>query len=572
MPGRIPGTERLRAVARERRPEHDRAMADRWYRQAVIYCLDVETFQDSDGDGVGDLRGLISRLDYLARLGVTTLWLNPIHPSPRRDGGYDVSDFYGVDPKIGTFGDFADLIHQAANRGLRVMIDLVVNHTSDQHPWFQSARRSRESPYRDWYVWSDTEPSDRQQGMVFPGEQKETWTWDDVAGAWYYHRFYDFQPDLDASNPAVQAEIERIMDFWLDVGVAGFRMDAAPFVIDLTERDNPNPPKAYDQLTRYRERISWRRGDAVVLAEANVPAGELPKYFGDDGGSNNRLHVLFDFVLSVNCLLALARGEAEPIVRALERQPAIPNHAQWATFLRNHDEVDLSQLSKEEMAECFAAFGPEEDMQLYGRGIRRRLAPMLDGDQTRLRLAYSLQFTLPGTPVIRYGEELGMGDDLSLPEREALRTPMQWSNTKGGGFSPAGNPVRRVIADGPFGYPTVNVAAARLDTESLLSWFQRMIPTVRECPEIGSGQCTAIAVDDPAVLVHRMDAATGVMLFLHNLGGAETTVDVGKQPGQEGDPMEVFSDAAYPAVGRGLKKISLTPNGYRWLRLRSFTN
>jgi maltose alpha-D-glucosyltransferase/alpha-amylase len=215
-------------------------MAERWYRQAVIYCLDVETFQDSNGDGVGDLPGLTSRLDYLARLGVTCLWLNPIHPSPRRDGGYDVADFYGVDPRIGTLGDFADLIHQAANRGLRVMIDRVVNHTSDQHPWFQSARSSRESPYRDWYVWSDSEPTDRTQGIVFPGEQKETWTWDDVAGAWYYHRFYDFQPDLDAANPAVQAELERIMDFWLDVGVSGFRMDAAPFVIEQTEPDNPD--------------------------------------------------------------------------------------------------------------------------------------------------------------------------------------------------------------------------------------------------------------------------------------------------------------------------------------------
>jgi maltose alpha-D-glucosyltransferase/alpha-amylase len=544
-------------------------MADRWYRQAVIYCLDVQTFQDSDGDGVGDLRGLISRLDYLARLGVTCLWLNPVHPSPQRDGGYDVADFYGIDPRIGTLGDFADLVHQAANRGLRVMIDLVVNHTSDEHPWFRSARSSRESPYRDWYVWSDTEPSDRRQGIVFPGEQKETWTWDDVAGAWYYHRFYDFQPDLNAANPAVEAEIERIMDFWLGMGVAGFRMDAAPFVIEQTRADNPDSPKNFDQLTRYRERISWRRGDAVVLAEANVPDDELPKYFGDGGGSNNRLHMLFDFVLSVNCLLALARSEAAPILRALASQPAIPNHAQWATFLRNHDEVDLSRLSKEEMTECFEAFGPEPEMQLYGRGIRRRLAPMLQGDQGRLRLAYSLQFTLPGAPVLRYGEELGMGDDLSLPDRDSLRTPMQWSDARHAGFSTTGGElVRPVIADGPFGYPRVNASAQQKDPDSLLRWFEHMVHTLRECPEVGSGTCTPVPVEHPAVLVHRMDAAEGTLLFLHNLGAESLRVDVGEQPGRRGTPVEVLADRGYEAPRDDLTGIEVAGCGYRWLRLR----
>ena len=546
-------------------------MADRWYRSAVLYCLDVENFQDSNGDGIGDLQGLISRLDYLARLGVTCLWLNPVHPSPRRDDGYDVTDFYGIHPDIGTVGDFAELVHQAGNRGLRVIIDLVVNHTSDQHPWFQSARSNKDSPYRDWYLWSDTEPSDRRQGMVFPGEQDETWTWDDTAGAWYYHRFYDFQPDLNAANPAVQAEIERIIDLGLALGVAGFRMDAAPFIIEMTEPGNADSPKDFDLLTRYRERLSWRRGDALVLAEANVENDELVKYFGDAGGSNNRLPMLFDFVLSVNCLLALARGEAAPVRRARARAPAIPNHAQWATFLRNHDEVDLSRLSKEEMQECFAAFGPDPDMQLYGRGIRRRLAPMLDGDQRRLRLAYSLQFTLPGTPVLRYGEELGMGDDLSLPDREALRTPMQWSDTRGAGFSSADRLVRPVVADGAFGFPTVNVAAARVDPESLLSWFQRMIHTLRECPEVGTGTCTPLDVDGPAVLAHRVDAAEGVLVFLHNLGREDVVVDVGRQPGQEGDPMEVFADRPYDPVSPDLEGIALSGSGFRWVRLRRST-
>jgi maltose alpha-D-glucosyltransferase/alpha-amylase len=278
--------------------------------------------------------------------------------------------------------------------------------------------------------------------------------------------------------------------------------------------------------------------------------------------------MLFDFVLSVNCLLALARGEAEPVVRALQQQPAIPNHAQWATFLRNHDEVDLSRLTPEEMAECFAAFGPDPEMQLYGRGIRRRLAPMLGGDQARLRLAYSLQFSLPGTPVLRYGEEIGMGDDLSLPDRDPLRTPMQWSDAAQGGFTTADEPVRPVIADGPFGYPAVNVTAQQRDPGSLLRWFEHMVHTLRECPEIGSGTCTPVHVGDPAVLVHRMDAAQGSLLFLHNLGRDDARVDVGRQPGQDRPPVEVFGDRGYPSPSEDLAGLELAGQGYRWLRLR----
>ena len=542
-------------------------MAERWYRKAVVYCLDVQTFQDSGGDGIGDLQGLIRRLDYLARLGVTCLWLNPIHPSPRRDAGYDITDFYGVHPEIGTLGDFAELVHQAQLRGLRVIIDLVVNHTSDEHPWFASARSSRDSPYRDWYVWSDTEPPDRTQGMVFPGVQDETWTWDEQAGAWYYHRFFDFQPDLNAEHPAVRDEIERVIGFWLQLGVAGFRMDAAPFVIELTAPGNPQPRKDFDLLTRYRERMSWRRGDAVVLAEANVAPDELVRYFGDEGGSANRLPVLFDFVLSVRTLLALARGDSGPIREALAAAPPIPPGAQWATFLRNHDEVDLSRLSKDEQAECFAAFGPEESMQLYGRGIRRRLAPMLGNDQARLRLAYSLQFTLPGTPVLRYGEEIGMGDDLSLEGRTALRTPMQWSDAPNAGFSTAEHTELPVIDSGEYSYRRVNVADQREDPESLLRWFERMIRTLRECPEVGTGTCTVLTAGPASVLAHRMDGEQGSLLFLHNLCPDPVTVDVGPQDVQDGRPVAVFGDRVYDQVGDDLTGLALEPYGYRWLRL-----
>ena len=541
-------------------------MHERWYKQAVVYCLDVETFQDSDGDGIGDLPGLTSRLDYLARLGVTCLWLNPIHPSPNRDDGYDVADFYGVDPRLGTLGDFAELVHQAGNRGLRVILDLVVNHTSDEHPWFRSARSDADSPYRDWYVWSKDEPSDRRQGMVFPGEQHETWTWDDEAGAWYYHRFYDFQPDLNMANPEVRAEVRKIMAFWLQLGVSGFRMDAAPFIIELTRPDEPGPRKEYEYLREFRELLSWRRGDAVILAEANAERDELVEYFG----SGDRLPMLFNFLLNQRQFLAMARSDSGPVVAALEAAPSIPDSCQWATFLRNHDEVDLGRLSERERADCFAAFGPEEEMQLYGRGIRRRLAPMLGNDRRRIEMAYSLQFTLPGTPVLRYGEEIGMGDDLSLDERDAIRTPMQWTGAANAGFSTAKEKdlCRPVVTGGDFGYETVNVEAQRRDAGSLLHWMERMLHTLRECPEFGVGRCTPIDTGDGAVLALHYEAPGGVMLAVHNLADTRRTVDLGAQPGHDGEPVEMFADQPYEPVGPDLVGVELDAYGYRWLRLR----
>ncbi|MGD9999376.1 MAG: alpha-amylase family glycosyl hydrolase [Ilumatobacteraceae bacterium] len=294
-------------------------MPERWFRQAVIYCLDVDTCQDSNGDGIGDLPGLIDRLDHLARLGVTCIWLNPIHPTPDRDDGYDVTDFYAVNPTLGSLGDFVELLHQAKNRGLRVIIDLVVNHTSDEHPWFQAARSDPDSPYRDWYVWSEAEPECLDQGMVFPGYQETTWTFDEQAGAWYYHRFYDFQPDLNMSNPAVRQEIEKIIGFWLQLGVDGFRLDAAPFIIELTVADDPSPRQDFSWLTDFRTQLSWRRGDALILAEANVEPDQLGEYFGD----GTRLPMLFNFILNQRTFLALARAEVGPILQALPKhQPS----------------------------------------------------------------------------------------------------------------------------------------------------------------------------------------------------------------------------------------------------------
>jgi maltose alpha-D-glucosyltransferase/alpha-amylase len=542
-------------------------MSEQWYKEAVVYCLDVETFADSDGDGIGDLRGLIGRLDYLARLGITCLWLNPIHPTPGRDDGYDVTDFYNVDPRLGTLGDFAELLHQASNYGIRVMIDLVVNHTSDEHPWFVSARSSPDSPYRDWFVWSTDEPADRYQGMVFPGEQRETWTYDRKAKAWYYHRFYDFQPDLNSSNPEVRAEIKKIMAFWLQLGVAGFRMDAVPFIIELTQPGKDPAPKDFDFLTELRHHVQWRRGDALLLAEANVEPAGLVEYFTAGGNSNNRLHMLFDFMLNGRMILALARQDPEPIIEALRDTPLLPPGAQWATFLRNHDEIDLSRLTAEQRADIFAAFGPDEGMRLYDRGIRRRLAPMLGGDRRRLELAYSLQFTLRGTPVLRYGEEIGMGDDLSLPGRNSIRTPMQWSPNPSAGFSTGSDLIRPVIADGEYGYPKVNVTAQRHDKDSLLGWFERMIRSLRESPEVSAGSCTHVDQKlPPGVLAHRADGAGGSMLFLHNLGTDDVTVDLSELYADADHPNQVFGDQDYQPVGQ-FDALDLAGYGYRWIRL-----
>jgi maltose alpha-D-glucosyltransferase/alpha-amylase len=551
-------------------------VSERWYKEAVIYCVDVDTFQDSDGDGWGDLRGLISRLDYLSRLGVSVIWLNPIHPTPNRDDGYDVADYYRVDERLGTLGDFAELTLEARERGIRVLIDLVVNHTSDQHPWFRSARSSPDSPYRDWYVWSESEPADRRQGIVFPGEQTETWTWDDDAQAWYFHRFFDFQPDLNWRNHAVREEIKKIMGFWLQLGASGFRIDAAPFVLEQVEADRDPGPRDFSILDDWRQDTQWRKADSILLCEANVDRDDLPAYFGSSpGGPNDRAHMLFDFLGNPQMWLALARRDAEPLTQALRTAPPLPAMAQWATFLRNHDELDLSRLSKEQQAEVFRAFAPKADMRIFDRGIRRRLAPMLGGDRRRIELAYALQFALPGTPVIRYGEELGMGENLALPSRDAMRTPMQWDTTPGAGFTtaPPQRQVRPVSTRGRYGNRAVSVEAQQRDRESLLRWVTELIGTRRECPEIGVGTCSLVDVPAPRhVLLHRFDAPEGAILLLHNLADEAVTVDVGRLDGlAAGMPREVLADAPYVAPTRKLTGLELNGYGYRWIRLRRST-
>jgi maltose alpha-D-glucosyltransferase / alpha-amylase len=539
---------------------------DLWYKNAVIYCLSVGTYMDANGDGIGDFQGLMRRLDYLHGLGVTAIWLMPFQVSPGRDDGYDIADYYGVNPAYGTLGDFVEFTHAAKQRGIRVLIDLVVNHTSNEHRWFQEARRDPNSKYRDWYVWSKKRPASADQGMVFPGVQKTTWSRDPVAKEWYFHRFYDFQPDLNTSNPAVQSEILKIMGFWIQLGVSGFRMDAVPFVIGTKGADVTKSKEQYDMLRSFREFLQWRVGDSIILAEANVLPKTDMQYFGDGG---ERMQMMFNFQVNQNLFYALASSDTRPLAKAMSKTEKRPETAQWGMFLRNHDELDLGRLSEKQRQQVFAAFGPNKEDQLYDRGIRRRLAPMLGGDRRRLELAYSLMFTLPGTPVLRYGDELGMGDDLSLPERVCCRTPMQWSTEPNGGFTKSRKAVVPVISDGPYGFEHVNAAEQRRDANSLLNWMERIIRMRKEVPEVGWGDFEVLDTGDDAVLGMRYDWRNNSVLFLHNFadGPREVKFSSGLKHESGNALINLLAADHSNADEKGKHCVLLDPYGYRWYRV-----
>jgi maltose alpha-D-glucosyltransferase / alpha-amylase len=535
-----------------------------WYKEAVIYCLDVETFQDTNHDGIGDFHGARERLDYIVALGINVLWLLPFYPTPNRDNGYDVLDYYGIDSRLGTAGDFVEFMHAARERGLRVIIDLPVNHTSIEHPWFQAARSDPESPYHDFYVWSDDRPDDADEGMVFPGVEDTVWTYDRKAKKYYHHRFYSHQPDLNISNPEVRKEIMRIMGYWLELGVSGFRLDAAPFLIEMKGVDCAADQDPYQYLQDFRSFLSWRRGDAILLAEANVEPEKVQDYFGE----GTKMHMLFNFMLNQHLFLALARQRRDPLVEGFTITPPIPDDGQWAQFLRNHDELDLGRLTAVQRRAVFDAFAPEESMRLYDRGIRRRLAPMLGGDEARIRMARSLVLTLPGTPVLRYGEEIGMGDDLSLEERDAVRTAMQWNDGKNAGFSTADpqDLPRPVIWGGDYGAETVNVEAQERDPDSLLNWTERAIRTRKECPEIGQGDGTLIEASDPAVFAHMCSTAKHTFIAAHNLCEQPVTVRLDTSA-VEGEELIELLDGRERRPLEDETELELEGYGFVWLRV-----
>jgi maltose alpha-D-glucosyltransferase / alpha-amylase len=545
----------------------DKATSDLWWKDGVIYCADVATWMDSDGDGAGDLAGLTRRLDYLSGLGITSLWLMPFYPSPLGDDGYDITDYYAVDPRLGTLGDFVEMIRTAGNLGIRVLVDLVLNHTSSQHPWFQQARRDRNSRYRRYYRWSDNKQSEPSQ-VAFPGEQKSTWTYDDVAGQWYMHRYFDFMPELNITEPAVRDEMNKVLGFWLELGISGFRVDSLQFMIETVGTASTAKPVSF--LRSLVEFVERRRGDAILLGEANVSAAEQQQYFELDGGDG--VQMLFDFRTCAAQWLAHARGSAEPLAAALNDRPDIPEQAQFANFCRHHDELNIGMLSDSERDEVFAAFAPEERHRVYGRGIRRRLAPMLGNDMRRIRLALALTLALPGTPVLMYGDEIGMGENLSLPGRIAVRGPMQWSSRPAGGFSTAATLYRPACPDGPYGYREVNVLDQRHDPDSLHSWVAHAIRVRRECPELGWGRWRTLDVGDPRVLAIENTWRDGLLVTLHNLSGESAAIRLPADVSDDreaGDVRQVLGDGGpAPALGQD---IPVEGYGFRWLRLAGET-
>jgi maltose alpha-D-glucosyltransferase/alpha-amylase len=531
------------------------ATSDLWWKNAVIYCLDIETFYDADGDGCGDVAGLIERIDHVAELGATCVWLMPLYPTPNQDDGYDITDYLGVDPRLGDLGDVAEAIRHANDRGLRVLADLVFNHTSIEHPWFRAARASRESPYRDYYTWCD-DPAQVE------GTTEDKWTWDEQAGQYYMHSFAPFQPDLNIVNPAVRHEITKTIGFWLTLGVSGFRMDAVPFMVEEVGAGHPDPGEGKRWLHALREYAGRRRAGAMLMGEVNVAMDDLESYFEDHGDA---LHLQLGFLINQRLWLSLARGEAAPLEDLIRRLPVPPHDAGWATFLRNHDELTLDKLSRSERDDVFAAFGPEKDMQIYGHGIRRRTASMLGGDGPRLRMAWSLMLTLPGTPVLLYGDEIGQGEQLALDGRMSVRTPMQWAPGPTGGFSTA-EPGRlvRPLPGGDFGPDRVNVAVQRREPGSLLAFITRLVHRRREAPELGLGASTLLENEPPALFAHRCDWQGSSVFAIHNLSDGTVTaeLDLGGDVTGVDDLLELREHD----VEGGKLRVELDAYGYLWLR------
>jgi len=492
-----------------------------WYKDVVFYELYLRAFADGNGDGIGDFEGLTAQLDYLQRLGVDCLWLLPMYPSPLRDDGYDVADYVSIHPDLGTMDQFRQFLDLAHARGMYVIIDLVLNHTSDQHPWFQAARQSPDSPFRDFYVWSDTDTKYADARIIFLDTESSNWTYDPVAGQYYWHRFYSHQPDLNWDNPRVKDEMFRVADFWLELGVDGFRADAIPYLIEREGTNCENLPETHAILKDLRRHVDERFPNRVLLAEANQWPEDVREYFGD----GDELHMGFHFPVMPRLFMALKAEDTRPIYDILHRTPPIPEDCQWCIFLRNHDELTLEMVTEEERQFMWREYAPEPRMRL-NLGIRRRLAPLLDNDRRRLELLNLVLMTLPGSPIIYYGDEIGMGDNIWLHDRNGVRTPMQWDTGHNAGFSsaPADALYLPVIDDPVYGYQQVNVAAQEHDPDSLLNFTRRIIARSRQHPCFSRGDFELVETGNDAILAYRRQDPAEEVLVLHNFTDREQTI------------------------------------------------
>ncbi len=538
-----------------------------WYKDAVYYEVFVRAFADSNGDGIGDLRGLTGKLDYLRELGVDCIWLLPIYPSPLRDDGYDVADFYHVHPDYGTVKDFQALVEAAHERGLRVIADLVPNHTSDQCYWFRASRdpaHSEHEKYRDWYVWSSTDTRYAGARIIFLDTEPSNWTWDPLRGEYYWHRFFHHQPDLNYDNPAVQEEMLKVAGYWLRLGIDGFRVDAVPYLYEREGTNCENLPETHDYLKQMRAFVDEVAPGAILLSEANQWPEDVRPYLGD----GDEFHMNFHFPLMPRIFLALAQADRTPILEILARTPPIPEACQWATFLRNHDELTLEMVTQDERQYLWEFYAPEPRMRL-NLGIRRRLAPLLGNDRERIELANSLLFTLPGAPVVYYGDEIGMGDDIWLDDRDGVRTPMQWSSARNAGFSIADSEdlYCEPIDDEVYGYERVNVAAQRAERGSLWRRIRQMIATRKGHPALARGEVRFLETENEAILAFARSHGRETVLAVHNLSAGRVDIELDLTAYEGTEPIDLLDKEPFAPVGQAPYRLALERYAYRWIEL-----